>query len=111
MNTLELKEELKKVNEGLQSLSKVVEYLSTKVESTTITKTNIPIKGKVLQPDGDYKLYPKDTVLMSDLLRVVTNEKSKNFLLNVLNNDYSTITQGQKDIIDQIVEQNSFMEV
>ena len=112
-----LQQDLQTVTNGLIALERVINQLSTKVEQlegkngnsnvsvpNSLLK-NLPIsKPTKVEKDG-YTLYKKDVEFITNLLEATTNEKSKNFLLNVLNNDYTTITEGQKSVVDQIAEQ------
>ena len=113
-----LKEDLKTVSNGLIALERVINQLSTKVEEleskngngnvsvpNTLLK-NLPISNPTKVEKDGYTLFKKDVEFITNLLDTTTNEKSKNFLLNVLNNDYTTITEGQKTVLDKIAEQS-----
>lgn len=52
----------------------------------------------------EYKTYPKDNNLLNSLLNNTTNDKTKQFLLSIINNDYPTITDGQFKVIKKIQE-------
>ena len=108
-----LRQELETVKNGLIALDRVINLLSTKVEELegkglSTNSISVPkrlVESQPIKKDG-YTIYPKDNELLANLLSVTTNEKTKNFLLNIANNDYTTITQGQKDAIDKIAEQS-----
>lgn len=48
------------------------------------------------------KLYPKNTKLIERLLDLNTNQKTEAFLSSLVNNKYTTITLGQKKVIDEL---------
>ncbi len=106
-----LQNDLQTVKNGLIALERVINQLSTKVEvlegknPNSISVPKRLVETQPIKKDG-YTIYPKDVELLSQLLEVTTNEKTKNFLLNIANNDYTTITQGQKDAIEKIAEQS-----
>ncbi len=108
-----LQNDLQTVKNGLIALERVINQLTIKTEelerkagiTNTISVPNRLVETQPIKKDG-YTIYPKDVELLSQLLEVTTNEKTKNFLLNIANNDYTTITQGQKDAIDKIAEQS-----
>lgn len=51
------------------------------------------------------KLYPKNTTLLNKLIELNTNEKTDSFLKSLTNNEYTTITLGQKKVIDELLIQ------
>jgi hypothetical protein len=89
MNTIEI---LKKINQIESILVNIKEDLNSKGNNNTgLNKlSNKP------------KLYPKNTKLIDRLIELNTNEKTKSFLDSLANNDYSTITLGQKKVIDEL---------
>lgn len=53
---------------------------------------------------GKDKLSRKDLPLLKKLLEKNTNPKTDKFLLSIINNDYPTLTPGQKNAIDSIAQ-------
>lgn len=66
-------------------------------------------KGNVYQDNKPIDI-PKDTLsrkdipLLKKLLERNTNPKTDKFLLSIINNDYPTLTPGQKNAIDSIAQ-------
>lgn len=48
------------------------------------------------------KLYSKSNKLIERLLDLNTNQKTEAFLSSLINNNYTTITLGQKKVIDEL---------
>lgn len=89
MNTIEI---LKKINQIESILVNIKEDLNSKGNNNTgLNKlSNKP------------KLYPKNTKLIERLLDLNTNQKTEAFLSSLVNNKYTTITLGQKKVIDEL---------
>ena len=52
--------------------------------------------------------FKKNKENLFELANIVTNERSKAFVLNITNNAYPTITQGQLDAMEEIGLQHGF---
>lgn len=59
-------------------------------------------KPLYVSSNKEFKTYPKDVKLLKQLISSTENQKSKEFILSILNNNYPSITQGQKDVIDSM---------
>tara|TARA_R110000765_G_scaffold329439_1_gene420292 strand:+ start:49 stop:426 length:378 start_codon:yes stop_codon:yes gene_type:complete len=52
--------------------------------------------------------FKKNKENLFELANIITNERSKAFVLNITNNAYPTITQGQLDAMEEIGLQHGF---
>lgn len=81
-----------RVNEAIELLIKAIEILQN---------TNSVKQTKSIAKDS--KLIHKDTKLIEKLIRIQkANNSNTNFLENILNNGYDTLTDGQYQIVVKI---------
>lgn len=86
----------------LEQLVIEVKELKEKVDRLN-GKGNIYQNNKPVDISKD-KLPRKDLPFLKKLLEKNTNPKTDKFLLSIINNDYPTLTVGQKNAIDSIAQ-------
>jgi hypothetical protein len=95
MNTNTILEKIYEIEGILLSIKK---ELDSNTDSKTYTKGLDFNSNSLSKP----KLYPKSVKLIERLLDLNTNQKTEAFLSSLVNNNYTTITLGQKKVIDEL---------
>ncbi len=89
--------------ELLQEILKEVKELRTIVDKLNGISTNKPVNNPLYSNNNkEFKTFPKDVQLLKQLITTTDNQKTKEFILSILNNNYPSITEGQKKVIDSI---------
>ena len=74
--------------------------------SESLKNTNSNINSGFSKPKSI--TFKKNKENLFELANIITNERSKAFVLNITNNAYPTITQGQLDAMEEIGLQHGF---
>lgn len=94
MNTNTILEKIYEIEGILLSIKKELDDKPSNVSMLkSISNTNTVSKPK---------LYSKSNKLIERLLDLNTNQKTEAFLSSLINNNYTTITLGQKKVIDEL---------
>ena len=89
---------LKQVLKEVQELKEMVNTFNQSKQSKNYQKPLFDSTNK------EFKTFPKDVVLYKEMLKVNTNDKTEQFIMSILNNNYPSITEGQKKVMDKIKE-------
>jgi len=93
MNTNTILEKIYELEAILLSIKKELD------SNNSISKTNSTGLNTL---SNKPKLYNKSNKLIERLLDLNTNQKTEAFLSSLINNNYTTITLGQKKVIDEL---------